>query len=391
MINIRTITYNLPRKVNDKTLKTVHNSIEEWNKCKYYIRTTRISTCPTNKFDEKAYDKINLFCDNHHIRWFSIPIKHNNELMINNCYNIIKKYDKAFLNIEGVSNNTMHFEAIDKYISIMKKISHISNDGKDNFRFGLSINIKEDTPFFPFAKSSGKLSFSIGLELTEEINKIVTENSDSNLDDLRKIIIKKIEKQIKEIENYALQIEKNNNILFRGFDFSLAPTLEKNGSIISLIQKLGINDFSGSGIMFATAYLTNILKSFGNRHRHTGFSGVMYSLLEDKELCNINNTHGVHLEDIIKLSTMCGCGIDMVPIYENTDNNIIKSYILDICAISCRLNKPLGVRFLSIPNTTPTTKFTCDSDFITNTKVLNLNLNKIKDKDITNFNFIKLK
>lgn len=391
MINIRTITYNLPKKLNSKIFDTIHNCIESWKDFDYFVRTVRISTYPIENSEANDFEQINDFCINHNIRWFSIPVRIKEDSLVSYSYSLLKKYDRAFVNIEGAKDNIMFFGSIDKYIKLMKKVGKLSLDGNDNFRLGLSINIKDNTPFFPFAQSSGENSFSIGLELTEEINEIISKYNNLNLDEMRKKIIKKIDSQITEIEKYAIQIEEKYHIKFCGFDFSLAPTLQKNGSIISLIQKIGVKDFSGSGIMFATAYLTNILKSFGNKHRHVGFSGVMYSLLEDNKLCEINNNQGVHLEDIIKLSTMCGCGIDMVPIYENTNNDIIKSYILDICAISCRLNKPLGIRFLSLNQKLKMTNFSKDSDFIANTKILNLNTNKVKGKDINNFNFIKLK
>lgn len=390
MINIRTITYNMPAKLNKNTFEKVSKCIKTFRHFNYKIRTTRISSC--EKVSQcNYYDLINKFCLENDIKWFSINVDENQKELVNYCYKLVKKYERAFINIDGSKDGLVNFKAIDSYIKTAKKVATISENGQDNFRLGLSINIGNNFPFFPFAKSNDNLSFSIGLELTEEINKIIDDNKSLNLNELREIIIKSIDRDITAIENYALKVENKYDIHFDGFDFSLAPTLEENGSIVKMIQKLGVKELNGSGSFFATAYLTNILKSFGNNHRHIGFSGLMYSLLEDNELCNINNSDGVRLEDLIKLSTMCGCGIDMFPIHSSTDNDIIKNYILDICAISCRLTKPLGVRFIIVPDCFEKTEFTDDADFITNTKVVKLSGNVINTNDMGTFNLIKLK
>ena len=387
MISIRTITYNISNNFNK--FDVLNKCIKKWKENKYFIRTVRISTEEINQIpNDDFYMKVDTFCDNNDIRWFCVPIKLDNANLIDYASHMIKKYDKAFININGVQDGEIDFNAIDSYIKLLKETG--KNDYEDNFRLGLSVNVKEDTPFFPFASSSGNLNFSIGLELTGEINKIVDKNLDKNLNELREIIISSLDNQITEIENYALKIQNEYDIKFQGFDFSLAPIMEDNGSIGELIDKLGVKEFNGSGIMFVTSYLTNILKSFGNRHKTVGFSGVMYSLLEDEKLCEINNSIGIKLEDLIKLSTMCGCGIDMVPIYNDYNADIIKAYILDICAISCRLNKPLGVRFISLPRKSNITNFKNNKDFITNTKILDLSHNKVIDNNIKEFSFIKL-
>ena len=89
------------------------------------------------------------------------------------------------------------------------------------------------------------------------------------------------------------------------------------------------------------------------------------------------------MEQIISLSTMCGCGVDMVPVYGKIKTEELTSILLDVSGISCRLNKPLGVRLLPIPqfgrSKSGFTNFHNDSDFIANTKIVGLNLNLITE------------
>ena len=110
-----------------------------------------------------------------------------------------------------------------------------------------------------------------------------------------------------------------------------------------------------------------------------GFSGVMYSLLEDLELCAINNQRGVSLDDLVKVSTMCGCGVDMVPVPYDVSLNELIAISMDIYAISTRLKKSLGIRILPIPHTRKSqvayTNLSDDADFIANTRVLDPDIN----------------
>lgn len=227
------------------------------------------------------------------------------------------------------------------------------------------------------------MGFSIALELTQEINEICARTQGGSLGVLRNAILAQIIPQVEKINITAIGIADREGIAFHGFDFSIAPIIDENGSIITILNRLGVYNFGYTGTLFATSFLTNIMKHLASRFKSVGFSGVMYSLLEDLELCSINNERGVTLEQLISLSTMCGCGVDMVPVYGKIKNEELVSILFDVAGISCRLNKPLGVRLLPIPQCgrgkTVFTAFHNDSDFIANTKTVGLNLNLIAE------------
>lgn len=400
MIQIRSVTYNMPQIIKEETLKKTKHSIDLWEKQPFFIRTKRISCVPiSDKMAKNEIEKIIKICNECDIRWFNIPINpwdriNDRKQLFKFAYSILKNYPQAFVNVLCIKDGEIDFDILNDSIELIKNTANISNNGKDNFRLGLSTNVKPNCPFFPFSYSSGKLSFSIALELTQEINAFIKENKMLNLSELRDCIISNILPQIKQIEEIAKKISEKTGIEFVGFDFSLAPIIDENGSIITILKHIGIDEFGKNGTMFATAYLTNILKFFGNFFKTVGFSGVMYSLLEDLELCKINNEIGVTLEELIKLSTMCGCGVDMVPISADVANDVIKTIILDVAAISCRLNKPLGIRLLPISKTQngkeAYTNFNEDADFISNTKILNISNNEILDNKIKSFKLLDL-
>lgn len=399
MINIRSVTWMLNSDYGEKEFEIIENVNLKFDNSEFFVRTKRATLpCTSEPLNFKNIDYLNSLCLNHDIRWFNIPINpSNNKKIWQFAYNVLKNYEQSFINILAVQNGKVNYDVLNESLKLIKKTSNISINGKDNFRLGLSVNVKENCPFFPFSVSDGKFGFSIALELTQDINMIIKNNSKLNLNELRANIINTLYPQIKKIEELANEEALKYNIEFKGFDFSLAPIIDdnNNGSIITILNYLGVNDFSKSGTLFATAYLTNILKYFASEFKSVGFSGVMYSLLEDTNLCKINNETGVDIEDLIKLSTMCGCGIDMIPISCDENDNNIKSTFMDVIAISTRLNKPLGIRILPIPRAKKGvlhyTNFNGDADFISNTKVLTLATNEIIEKNIDDFEFLKIK
>ena len=99
----------------------------------------------------------------------------------------------------------------------------------------------------------------------------------------------------------------------------------------------------------------------------------MYSMLEDQRLGEINSKEqNLSIDSLLAFSTMCGCGIDMVPVPGDISEQEIASIMLDISAIAIRLNKPLGVRLLPIPGKRAGEFTELDHDFLHNTRVQNL-------------------
>lgn len=388
MVGIRSITYHLPKQISEKHLVQAAKLSRMWDESFPAIRTQRLCLCPyAEQGDLNSLKPLSALCDMSSIRWFNVPIapKQSKDIaaLFGFAYNVLSEYGRAFVNVLGVTNGEIRTGIFDRCAELIRKTSVLSAAGQDNFRLGVSINVPANGPFFPFTHSSGEMGFSIALELTQEFNEICAETQGDDLMFLRSKILENVVPQVESIQHIAVSLAVQEGISFHGFDFSLAPIIDENGSIITILNRLGVYNFGYTGTLFATSFLTNILKYLAARFQSVGFSGVMYSLLEDLELCSINNERGVMLEQLIALSTMCGCGVDMVPVCGKIKDEELRSILLDAAGISCRLNKPLGVRILPIPQysrgKSGFTSFHNDSDFIANTKIVDLNLNLITE------------
>ena len=392
MAGIRAITFNITEACEKEELEKIRKASILWASIFDNIHTQRIAACPVrNLISAKLIETLNEFCDTSDIRWYDIPMdpweSDNIDNLFRQAENLIGDNPRCFVNVLAVKDGKIDDRIVNKCISLIRSTSSVSYNGKDNFRVGCSVNIKPNGAFFPFTYSGGVLGFSIGLELIEDINEICQKNSNASLIELRKLIFNKLYSKAGQINDAASRVADISGMKYYGIDFSVAPVISRHGSVLNLLSRLGVYNFGGTGTLFATSFFTDILKDLGNHFPTVGFSGVMYSVLEDLGISMINNEKGINIDDLIKSSTMCGCGIDMVPVpFDITDGEII-SMFRDVYAISTRLNKPLGIRILPIPMASRRgvkyTNFSDDADFIANTRVMNLDGNtSYGDKDV---------
>jgi hypothetical protein len=392
-VNIRTITIGLPvskivqlSELKTKIQKFLDDMRTECARREIFIRTCRINLSPIPENPNKhinmqtiigKIEQVSRLCDALDIRWFNVPFdltkvaEKDLEAIVVLAFEIIKRFPKTFVNLIVASENKIRYRAIDKASKFIKDVSRLDNSGYNNFRVGVSCNIRPDTPFFPISFSSENIGFSIGLELPQEFTKIINGASTNNLTLIRKEIINKLLPEIREIDNISKKEERRNSIAFNGIDLSLAPYPEKDSSVAGIMELLGLEKQGSNGTLFLTSYLTNILKILKRRGKikSTGFNGVMFSLLEDEVLGRRNNSDVYSIDSLISYSAVCGCGLDMVPLPGDIFEEELSSIILDVAALSTVLRKPLGVRVLPIPMKQENEFTIFNMDFIFNTRI----------------------
>ena len=393
-LRLRSITYTVNiNKIDNKDYQLIVekniNKIRSYLTSKgVFVRTTRINIIKLRYEDlVEAHYFINKvkalsnFCNSIGIRWFNISfdLLDLNKKQIKTiraiCLKVLTNYENAFINLIVSDNSNVNPYAALSASELIIDVSKINDNGFDNFRLGVSLNPNNGTPFFPFSYSDKEHSFSFAVEMTE----IILNNLNNNiihkkLDDLKLFLIDAIAPEVKRIDNIGLNISKKNKLKFWGQDLSLAPYPDEKVSVIKVLKLIGLDDIGSSGTLFFTAYLTDFIKKLilKTKIRHTGFNGVMYSLLEDHLMAEANNKKLISVDKIISYSTLCGCGLDMVPVPGNLIIEELASIILDVSSIAISLNKPLGVRVLPIQNKFMNEFTEYDMDFLTNTRIMKL-------------------
>jgi uncharacterized protein (UPF0210 family) len=386
---IRAITYTIDfHKINDinylhvveKKLSAILLSYEANG---IRIRTVRFNVLPVNlvalQDKQVFFNKISVlssFSSRLNVRWFNITFdlltesKSNVDTLCSYAYKILKEFENSFVNLIVAGEHINNYSA-KKASETIKMVSLLSKNGIDNFRLGVSLNVSPNTPFFPFSFSDTTDSFSIALEITREVNEVIIDSFVGDHSLIRKDILDFLVNYVAKIDGLGHQVAVDNYIVFNGSDLSLAPYPDEDISVIEILNRLGVDDFGSNGTQFFTSYLTSLLKEVVKKSniKTIGFNGVMYSLLEDKLMCKAHDNDYFSIDSIILYSTVCGCGLDMMPLPCDVSVEEIASMIMDVATTSIRLNKPLGVRVLPIPG-----KFAGDLtefklDFLTNTKI----------------------
>ncbi len=393
---VRSITYTINfNKLDDKSyLQYVESNLlnikNKFIKNKIKIRTMRFNIIAIDEFEKDELftkiDKLSEFSKQLGLRWFNLSFnlinKLNTEINVISdiAYKILKLYDNAFINFI-VAENFINNYAVIKSSELIKKISYLNSNGIDNFRFGVSLNVKANTSFFPFSYSNKNDSFSLAIETTQKVVSIIKKTFENDYIQLKKNIIEGIKDDLLLFENISNSIVIDLDIDYNGQDISLSPYPDENVSVIEILNLLGVKYFGSNGTQFMTSYLTSILKDTINQYslKSIGFNGVMYSMLEDKLMCQANDDKNFSIDSIILYSTVCGCGLDMVPLPDITSKEEIASMILDVATIAIKLDKPLGVRVLPIPDKNISDTTNLKLDFLTNTnipEIKNISINK---------------
>ena len=283
----------------------------------------------------------------------------------------------ACVNVEMDEFGVLDNELINLSSKVVEKISKITPRGEGNFNFTVNFNCKPLIPYFPasYHNSSDENCFVVGLETPDLLVEVLKEFNATCKD------LKHNEKfkNYYEIMSHALQYHvdnikniidgfDNDSFVFRGIDSSAAPS--KNcSSMCEVYEELGVEYFGASGSVEASSLLTKVFKSLKNIEL-VGFSGLMLAVTEDMGLANGTIKDQYDLRSLLTYSSVCGIGLDTVPIPGNVRQEKLNAIMRDTGTMAFRLNKPLTVRVFPVPNKKAGDMTAFESDDLCNCKIL---------------------
>ncbi len=276
----------------------------------------------------------------------------------------------------GVLDNNL----IQHCAKAVSRISTITPRGEGNFNFTVNFNCDPLIPYFPASYHRRELGdrFVIGLETPDLLVSVLKEfNGATNDKDHNKLFEGYYNAMSEALQYHISMIDNiidNSNIekpfKFSGFDSSAAPS--KNcSSMVEVYEQMGVEYFGASGTVEASSLLTKVFKSV-NGVDLVGFSGLMLALTEDVGLAQGTIDSNFDIHSLLTYSSVCGIGLDTVPIPGDTSIDKISALMRDTGTMAFRLNKPLTVRVFPVPglNTDDITSF--ESDDLCNCAVLNV-------------------
>jgi uncharacterized protein (UPF0210 family) len=262
----------------------------------------------------------------------------------------------------------MNLSAIRACSEIIVKSATIEPNGFANLQFAALANVQPGAPFLPAAYHDiNEPTFAIATE-SADLAVQAFENA-KTMEEGRNALISEITKHGQAITKIADSLISSSP-KFGGIDFSLAPFPDDAHSLGNAVEQMGIPKIGLHGSLTAAAILTEAIDRAD--FPHTGFSGFMQPVLEDSVLAKRAAEGTLTIKDALLYSSVCGTGLDCVPLAGDTTAENLVPLLLDLCTLALRLDKPLTARLMPIPGKRAGDETSFDFGFFANSKVMAL-------------------
>ena len=309
-------------------------------------------------------------------------IKYFEKILSKEIPELLKERNAFFSSMQVASTeHGINLYALKQCAKIIKNLAE--PDPFQNLKFCVSSNVEPDTPFFPSAyHASGKPIFSIALEMADEVVEIFKKST--SLLDARKNLKKRFLEIYDFLTYMSEKIAKKHDIEFKGIDFSPAPFPTYQQSIGTALEELGFDYFGAYGSLIAVAMIKNCIPE---KEKVIGFSGFMQPVLEDYTIAKRLTENRFDLHSLLLYSTICGTGLDCVPLPGDITERELFYILLDVCTISITHDKPLTARLMPIPGKRAGEDVEFDFEYFASSKVMDIRrLRKYDQDDLFNRN-----
>lgn len=260
---------------------------------------------------------------------------------------LVRVTERIFASIRIASRaDGIDLEAIQGAAKVIYDLAHTTGEGFGNFRFAAAANVRPLVPYFPVAyHDGGPPCFALATEAADLAVESFTEAA--SLDEARSRLVSSLERHGAKLLTAGHELEDKYGLRFLGIDFSMGPYPEEARSLATALERLCGTRFGMRGTLFASAFLTDCLRRA--EFRRAGFCGLMLPMMEDWTMAARSQEGLYSLDSLLLYSTVCGTGLDNVPLAGDTPENAISSLLLDLAALAVKLDKPLTARLIPVP------------------------------------------
>jgi uncharacterized protein (UPF0210 family) len=267
------------------------------------------------------------------------------------------------------SDGYISLPAVRSCAEVIVESAPLTPDGFANLRFAALANVPPGAPFFPAAYHAGDIpGFALALEAAD-LAVSAFENA-SSLKDARQKLVVVVEQNAKTLSQTAGALSSRFALPFGGLDFSMAPYPEELRSLGTAIERIGAPSVGQSGTLAATAILADTLDQA--RFPRAGFCGMFLPVMEDAVLGARAASGLLNLKDLLLYSSVCGTGLDTIPLPGDASADEVAPILLDLAALAHRLDKPLTARLMPIPGAQAGDFTGFDFDYFTNSQVMSI-------------------
>jgi uncharacterized protein len=237
----------------------------------------------------------------------------------------------------------VHVEAVRMAALVTSALVDAAPDGVGNFRFAAAANVPAGTPFFPVSHHEGTPSLAVGLESANLVADAFASGADPTEASQRLRAL--LNAEFRPVEQLARAIAQAGQRRYLGIDSSPAPSADS--SIGRALEALTGRKFGDASTLQACAAVTGAIKSLDVET--CGYSGLMLPILEDPVLAARAAQGRVSLAKLLLYSTVCGTGLDVVPLPGDTSPEELARIVGDVATLAVRLKKALSARLFPVP------------------------------------------
>ncbi|MCQ3936362.1 MAG: hypothetical protein DPW18_04870 [Chloroflexi bacterium] len=389
-MKIRSVTYfcNPKYPLDEKSLRKAGDFLSRaksaYEAAGYEVQTTRLATIPFPKLlGEKHLDELPKFANGLSKAMQEVGVAYASLGPAlpgtPKSYQVIPEAVAASENIffggmmAGKSGrkpdkSLIYMEQVKACAEVIVKCAPIDPDGFANLRFAALANVGAGAPFFPAAyHDSTTPAFAIAVESADLA--VDAFNNANAIEEGRETLIVQINKHGKKLAQISNSLVSNSP-KFLGIDFSFAPFPDDAHSLGNAVEKMGVPKVGLHGSLAAAAILTEAIERAD--FPHVGFNGFMQPILEDSVLAKRAAEGTLTVKDALLYATVCGTGLDTIPLPGNTTAEELAPLLLDLCALSLRLSKPLTARLMPVPGKKAGDATGFDFAFFANSRVMAL-------------------
>jgi hypothetical protein len=136
------------------------------------------------------------------------------------------------------------------------------------------------------------------------------------------------------------------------------------------MQAFGVPQIGLAGSAATASFIAQCLDQA--QFQKTGFCGLFFPVLEDSVLAKNAAEGSLTIKDLLLYATICGTGLDTVPLPGDISIDALYALLLDVGALSLRHDKPLTSRLMPIPNKNAGDDIHFDFPYFADSKVLSL-------------------
>jgi uncharacterized protein (UPF0210 family) len=226
---------------------------------------------------------------------------------------------------------------------VISALGGAGGGGIANFRFAAAACVPAGTPFFPVAYHEGPPSLAVGLETPNLVRQAFAAAKDPSQASERLRVL--LDAELRPVEKLAEIAAEQGKRRYLGIDTSPAPG--RDSSIGLALETLTGQPFGSASTLQACAAVTAAIKSVAVMT--CGYSGLMLPILEDPILADRVTEGRIKISDLLLYSTVCGTGLDVVPVPGDAAVQDLARVIGDVATLAVRLKKPLSARLFTVP------------------------------------------